>query len=304
MSAEIFEGLSAFPLTPADENGIDYSSYERILERLVNASVDTIGVLGTTGNYAYFNKLERIEIIKKAISIVGKIPVIAGIGALRTTDILRNAELAQEAGASAVLFSPMSYQSLTEAEVLSLYTDIAGELSVPLCLYDNPLTTKFTFTDDLYQEIAQLPQVKAVKVPAVPTHVEGARARAEALRNKLPKDVNIGVSGDASAAAGLNGGFDVWFSVLGGIAPKICLQLDDAARDGDSDTAQRISQQLQPIWDLNAQYGSLRVTSAIAAELELTQRINLPRPLLEVPPSAWPAIRCAADLIRAEDPVE
>ena len=45
-----FRGMSAFPLTPADEVGrVDTANYSSILERLVSAKVDSITVLGSTG---------------------------------------------------------------------------------------------------------------------------------------------------------------------------------------------------------------------------------------------------------------
>lgn len=291
MTTSIFSGLSAFPITPADEMGIDRQAYTGLLARLVDADVDSIGVLGTTGNYPYFTATERADVISLAVQTAGDTPVIAGIGALRTKDVLHNADLAQQAGASGVLFSPMSYQPLTEDEVFDLYQEVAAHISVPICLYDNPITTKFTFTDDLYGAIAQLKNVEAVKVPGVPTDLPGATRREAELRQVLPENTKIGVSGDASAAAGLSAGFDVWFSVLGGLLPRLCRELTHAAEHGPSQTALDLSNQLAPLWDLNTRYGSLRVTSAIAAQMKLTQTTNLPKPLQPLPASAWPTVR-------------
>lgn len=58
-------------------------------------------------------------------------------------------EAAQAAGVAGVLLAPLSYQPLTRAEVLGLYEDVSAVLDVPLCVYDNPATTGFTFDDDL-----------------------------------------------------------------------------------------------------------------------------------------------------------
>lgn len=48
----MFSGLSAFPLTPMNEDGIDEAAFARLIERLVAADVDSIGALGSTGCYA------------------------------------------------------------------------------------------------------------------------------------------------------------------------------------------------------------------------------------------------------------
>ena len=51
----IFEGLSAFPLTPMDEHAIDEAAFVGLVARLAEAGVDSIGALGSTGSYAYLS---------------------------------------------------------------------------------------------------------------------------------------------------------------------------------------------------------------------------------------------------------
>lgn len=48
----MFSGLSAFPLTPMNEDGIDTVAYAGLVQRLAAAGVDPIGGLGSTGSYA------------------------------------------------------------------------------------------------------------------------------------------------------------------------------------------------------------------------------------------------------------
>ena len=55
----MFSGLSAFPLTPMDETGIDEAAFTTLISRLASAGVDSIGALGSTGSYAYLNRDER-----------------------------------------------------------------------------------------------------------------------------------------------------------------------------------------------------------------------------------------------------
>ncbi len=89
----------------------------------------------------------------------------------------------------------------------------------------------------------------------------------------------MGVSGDALAVTGLNAGCDAWHSVLAGTFPSPALALTRAARSGDSARARAESERLQPLWDLFARHGSLRVVAAAAAHLALTPPHNLPLPL-------------------------
>ncbi|AIQ54077.1 dihydrodipicolinate synthase family protein [Paenibacillus sp. FSL R7-0331] len=276
----MFQGLSAFPLTPLDETGVNEQEFIPLIERLVSAGVDSIGVLGSTGNYAYLTRAQRERVLQLAVQAAGDTPVMTSISALRTLDVLHLAEDAQRAGAGAVLLAPVSYQPLTDEEVFHLYEQVSSNLSVPLCVYDNPNTTHFRFSDELHGRIAQLPNVGAIKIPGVPAGAEAAGLRIGNLRELVPSRVALGISGDPTAAAGFKAGCEVWFSVLGGLLPKTCLQLTRLAQAGREEEAEQISLLLEPLWSVFRQYGSLRVASAIAQQLGFISSPALLLPLL------------------------
>ena len=276
----MFSGLSAFPLTPMNEDGVDEAAFAALVRRLAAARVDSIGALGSTGNYAYLDRGERARVARLAVECAGGVPVIVGISALRTRDVMALAEDAQRAGASGVLLAPMSYQKLSADEVFGLYAAVAPALSVPLCVYDNPGTTRFEFSDALHGRIAELPNVASIKIPGVPAASDAARARVERLRSLIPAYVTIGVSGDASAATGLSAGCDAWYSVIGGLFPHAALAITRAVQAGEAGKAAQLSQRLQPLWDLFGKYGgSLRVMATAAEILGLATSPGLPLPL-------------------------
>lgn len=269
-------GLSAFPLTPLRDDAFDEHSYAGLIGRLASAGVDSIGALGSTGSYLYLDREERRRVAETAVQHAGDVPVLVGIGALRTSQVQRLADDAQQVGASAVLLAPVTYQALTDDEVFGLFADVTANLSVPLVVYDNPGTTHVTFTDDLYESITRLPRVASLKIPGVPTD---AVARVQAIRSRIPDTVTIGVSGDWRAADGLNAGCDAWYSVLAGTFPGPALTLTRAALSGDHAAASAESERLAPLWSLFQQYGSFRVIAAAAEHLQLVAPDCLPRPV-------------------------
>jgi len=273
----MFSGLSAFPLTPRLMT-VSMKPPTRLIRCLVNAGVDSIGALGSTGSYAYLSREERARAAIVAVDNAGDVPVIVGVGALRTRDVLRHVEDAQNAGASAVLLAPMTYQPLTNDEVFGLYRDVSANLSVPLVVYDNPGTTHFHFSDELHARIAQLSSVASIKISPVSSDVDDARTRIARLRALIPAHVTIGVSGDGTAATGLLAGADVWYSVLAGTMPSECVAITTAARAGETEIAQLLSDRLSPIWDLFGRFGSYRVVAAIAEEMNLIAD-GLPNPV-------------------------
>jgi 4-hydroxy-tetrahydrodipicolinate synthase len=203
-----------------------------------------------------------------------------GIGALRTSQVLANAENAEQAGASALLLAPMTYQPLTDDDVFELFRTVTAHSSLPVVVYDNPGTTHFTFTTGLYGRIAELPRIASIKIPGVPTDPQQAQARIEDIRAVVPQHVTIGVSGDAHAAASLAAGCDAWYSVIGGTLPALAMKLTRAAQERRFSDALTESERLATLWQLFAEFGgSIRVVAAIAEHLGLAPEACLPLPI-------------------------
>lgn len=276
----MFTGLSAFPLTPLRHDAFDESAYARLISRLVEAKVDSITALGSTGSYMYLDRAERGRVARTAVQHAENIPVLVGIGALRTSAVQALAHDAQEAGASGLLLAPVTYQGLSDDEVFTLFQDVDAQVSVPLVVYDNPGTTHVSFSDELYARITTLEHVASIKIPGVPTDPNEASARVRSIRKHIRTGVTVGVSGDAAAANGLIAGCDAWYSVIGGTLPQLALRISRAALAGDSAAALTESARLQPLWSLFAAHGNYRVTAAIAEYLSLVAADCLPRPVL------------------------
>jgi 4-hydroxy-tetrahydrodipicolinate synthase len=287
----MFSGLSAFPLTPMSESSIDESAFSRLINNLVVNHVDSIGVLGSTGNYAYLTIPERARITKIAIEHAQGVPVIVGIGAMRTRDVLTLAENAQQARADAVLLAPVSYQKLTSDEVFELYETVTRSLSIPLCVYDNPSTTHFDFSNELYARIAQLPQVRSIKIPPLPEDPALARAKVEQLRKLIPDHVSIGISGDASALMGLRAGCDAWYSVIAGLFPREARAIIHAIKINQADEATKLTGRLEPLWAMFLLHGSLRVIATAAELLGFVEAPSLPLPMKSLEGEARAKVR-------------
>ncbi|MBD0323251.1 MAG: dihydrodipicolinate synthase family protein, partial [Aldersonia sp.] len=272
----MFTGLSAFPLTPLVDGEVDDARFAALVERLAVAGVDSIAALGSTGSFAYLAREQRRRVAALATGHAGETPVIVGISSLSTSAVLRLADDAQRAGAAAVLLAPMTYQQLSPDDVFGLYEDVTAALSIPLVVYDNPRTTHFTFTDDLYEAIAGLPRVASIKIPP-PAHDDISR-RVEDLRRRLPPHISIGISGDRVAVSALIAGCDVWYSVIGGTLPDVAVELVRLAKS-EPPRAERRSNRLDPLWNLFDRHGSLRVIATIAEELGLVSPPTLPLPI-------------------------
>ncbi|MDF2809817.1 MAG: dihydrodipicolinate synthase family protein [Microvirga sp.] len=281
----IASGLSAFPITPVDNSGrVDADALRRLVSRLVAAEVDSIGLLGSTGIYMYLTRDERRRAVEAAVEeTAGNVPVLAGIGALRTDDAVKLARDAKAIGAAAGLLAAVSYTPLTQDEAFEHFATVASEGGLPIVIYDNLGTTHFSFTPELVSRLAKVPGIVAIKNPGWKTE-DAARNLAE-QRAIVPDGFSIGCSGDWLATETMIAGADTWYSVLGGLFPQVCLALVRAAQRGDVAEGRRLDRALAPIWDLFQQFSSLRVVYAMAEALDICRTRPL-RPILPLPEQA------------------
>lgn len=295
----MFRGLSAFPITPADPQGrVDMEGVQQLVHRLAVAEVDSICVLGSTGTYAYLNRAERRRAVEAAAGcLAGRVPLLVGVGALRTDDAQDVARDAESAGADGLLLAPVSYTPLTEEEVFQHFVAVAGATRLPLCIYNNPSTTNFTFSDGLVQRLSSVPGIVAVKNPAPPP--SEAQARHQALRDMVPGAFAIGYSGDWHSAEAVLAGGDAWYSVVGGLLPVPALRLLRAAQAGDAAEVARWNTRFQGLWEVFKELGSLRVMYAAAEILDIC-RATPPRPILPLATDTHARIVVALRMLDAD----
>ncbi len=291
--SDLLRGLVAFPITPADPAGrIDEPALRGLLRRLVDGNVDGIGLLGSTGTYAYLSRAERRRAVEIAADEVGgRAKLLVGIGALRTDEAVALAADARDAGADGGLLAPVSYTPLLDDEVFAHFEAVAAG-GWPICIYDNPGTTHFTFKPELVGRLSRLPGVVGLKTAGAAA--DEAAARHAAWREAAPLPFSIGYAADWTVTEGLIAGGEAWYSVMGGLFPAPCVAIVQAVATGDAAEARRRNAELEPFWTLLRRYTGIRVMSAAARHLGLVTT-DPPRPILPLAPPAAAEVAAVID---------
>lgn len=279
----MFHGLSAFPITPCNTAGeVDTDSLGALVTRLQDAKVGSIGLLGSTGSYVYLSRAERLRAIKAAVAATTITPLIVGVGALRTDDVVALAQDAEAAGADALLLAPVSYTPLTQDEAFTHYETVAKATDLPISIYNNPGTTHFNFSLELLQRLADIANIKAVKMPLPAGNIGDDLSR---MRATLPRDFAIGYSADWGCAAAMLAGADAFYSGIAGVFPQTMQMLMQTAQSGDAAAAGAQQSRLEPLWSEVKAHGGMRVSYTIARHLGLTDALP-PKPVQLPPPDA------------------
>ncbi|WP_145006096.1 dihydrodipicolinate synthase family protein [Pseudomonas oryzihabitans] len=143
MSKE-FRGSYGVTVTPftADGSQIDYQALAAFIEWQIDSGSPGIIILGTTGEFLTISDDERTEYIENTVKMVnGRIDVLVGTMNAYTPNAVRYSREAEALGADGFMIAPPYYYTPTEDEIFNYYRAISEATSLPIMLYNNPVTT-------------------------------------------------------------------------------------------------------------------------------------------------------------------
>jgi 4-hydroxy-tetrahydrodipicolinate synthase len=138
---ELFHGVLPALITPFTDDGeaIDEHALAAIVDRLVGAGVGGLVPGGSTGEFTTLTNAERRRLIELTVeAAAGRVPVVAGTGALSTRETVELSVHAERAGAAAVMIVPPYYDALSWPELLAHYTAVADAIAIPIMYYNLP----------------------------------------------------------------------------------------------------------------------------------------------------------------------
>src|ERR687886_1069441 len=133
--SEPFHGVLPALVTPFTEDGsaIDTHALAANVERLIGAGVAGLVPGGSTGEFTTLTNAERRQLTEVTIAAAaGRVPVVAGTGALSTRETVELSVHAEEAGAAAVMVVQPFYDPLSWPELLAHYTAVAETIHIPI----------------------------------------------------------------------------------------------------------------------------------------------------------------------------
>jgi len=148
-------------VTPFRADGsVDYGTFGRLAEGLVDAGNDALVVTGTTGESPVLTEEERAGLYREAKRAVGaRGKIIAGTGGYNTSESIHLSRLAAECGADGLLQVAPYYNRPPQEGLYRHFKAIAEATSLPNILYNVPSRT---VTNIDARTVARLSQVNNI----------------------------------------------------------------------------------------------------------------------------------------------
>src|ERR671932_1505611 len=211
-----FHGVLPALVTPFTDDGraIDTGALAAIVNRLVGAGVGGLVPGGSTGEFTTLSNAERRALVEVTVeAAAGRVPVVAGTGALSTRETVELSVHAEASGAAAVMIVPPFYDPLSWRELLAHYTAVADAIAIPIMYYNLPSATGIRLT---------AAQLRELPVAALKDTGGDATAATELIQTGAPTLLN---GWDTQTFVALAQGVRAVVWGVASIVPEPCVEL-------------------------------------------------------------------------------
>lgn len=253
-----------FPATTTQftqDLSVDLVATQRVQDALVGDGVDGLVVLGTVGENNSLQFEEKVRVLEATREAVdGRVPVIAGVSEFDAPRAVSYAKKAEEIGVDGLMVLPPMVYVPRPDELVFHFQSVADACSLPIMLYNNPPAYRVNIDFAVLSELANIPNIVAIKESAPDSR------RFTDLANAFGDRFDVFAGLDDVAFEGLTLGACGWVSGLTNAFPQESVKLVRAIRSGRIDSALSLYRWFMPLLHLDAEHDLVQ-TIKLAEEI-------------------------------------
>jgi 4-hydroxy-tetrahydrodipicolinate synthase len=264
--SEIQGVITAMATVFDEDGGLDLGASRNLARHLIEHGSNGLVVAGTTGESPTLDDEEKLALLDAVVAEVGEVAtVILGSGSNDTRHTVELTKAAAEHGADAGLVVTPYYNRPNEAGLRGHFQAVAeGSPELPLILYNIPGRVVINMGPRLLSELAQIPNVVAVK-----------QANDEQLEDIPGLDLLAG--NDTAFLDSLKAGGTGGILVSAHLVGERMRQIYDLFRAGDVAGADRVDSELEPVYDaMSVAVNPIPVKAALEMAGLCSARMRLP----------------------------
>ncbi|MCU7496502.1 MAG: 4-hydroxy-tetrahydrodipicolinate synthase [Ignavibacteria bacterium] len=234
----MFKGTGTALITPFEESfEVDYQALKKLIRFQLEGGINSLVVLGTTGEAATIDDEERRKIVETVIVEVDRqVPVIIGTGTNDTKKVVENNKIAEDFKADGLLIVNPYYNKGTQAGLVEHYRYIAERTNLPILIYNVPSRTSMNLLPETVLKIHEVcPNVIGVK------EASGDISQIARLMAMKPEDFLVFSGNDDQTIPIMALGGNGVISVFSNVFPGVMVSITDAIFKGDWALAREIN---------------------------------------------------------------
>ena len=275
MKQPLFTGTGVALITPfrRQQETVDFTKLEHLIEHIISSGVDYIVALGTTSEAATMTENERSAVQEFIVETVnGRCPIMLGLGGNNTLNVTDTINRTNFDGISGILSVAPYYNKPNQRGLLQHFHNIAEISPVPVILYNVPGRTGINLTADTTLTLAaECPNIIGIK------EASGNLQQVMEILRRRPAGFRV-ISGDDSLTLPMISlGADGVISVIANALPKETSDMVRFALKGDLKKALPLHYRLLPLMNAIFEEGNpTGVKALLEAEGLITNILRLP----------------------------
>lgn len=146
------------------DQSLDIAGTLKHLDAMIAAGIHGLVMLGTVGENCSLEPEEKIEVLKQTVRhVAGRVPVLTGVAEYTTAGCCRFAAAAQSAGVDGLMVLPAMVYPADQREAVVHFQTIARSTSLPIMIYNNPVSYKVDVLPETFAELAAEKNIVAIK---------------------------------------------------------------------------------------------------------------------------------------------
>jgi len=244
-----FKGAYTALITPMLDNGdVDYDGFRNLINFQIEAGIDGLVPLGTTGETPTLDDEEEEKLIKIAVEEnAGRVPLIIGAGSNSTRHMESYVKRARDLGADAALVVTPYYNKPNDSGLIKHF-ETAAATGLPIIVYNIAGRTSRNIPAALMEKIAAIPNIAGVKESSGDIAQMADIINRIAIPRKNTEHPFWVLSGDDSFTLPLLAlGGDGLVSVISNLVPKKVRALVNTCLSGNFEEGRRLHYELLPL---------------------------------------------------------
>ena len=140
------------------------------LERLIQSGITGLVMCGSLGENQCLSPDEKVAVVAHAVSVAaGRIPVLTGVAEMSTRAGIEYIKRCEDVGVSGAMVLPAMVYKADRRETLAHFRAVATSTNLPILIYNNPVGYTVDITAEMLAELADLPNLQAIKESSADT---------------------------------------------------------------------------------------------------------------------------------------
>jgi dihydrodipicolinate synthase/N-acetylneuraminate lyase len=233
-----------------------------------------IVALGSLGEGATLSFEEKLQVLRTCVLAVhGRIPVVASVSALTTSEAVRIAKAAADLGCDALMVLPPYVYQGNWREMKTHVAAVLKATPLSCMLYNNPVAYGTDFLPEQIRELAaEHENFEAVKESSADVR------RISAIRALLDRRLKIFVGVDDAVLEAIGVGATGWIAGLANALPRESVDLFNFGMNGESDKAFSLYRWFLPLLRMDTEPNFVQLIKLVQAEVGIgNARVRPPR---------------------------